>query len=261
MRPGVVTWIIAFLVLAILLTSTQAGARVPDLVPHANEDKPFRIGLPAGWDVKWDYPLGGYGVADLVALGPREDSYRTNIGVDSQPAEVAETDDFLKEMGWDVIGDIRQRRSVTISRVPGVIETVNTRAVLFAIEYDSIPLSQVGGIVVSKSLDRVWLIFGSSSTSAAWRNEPLFEAVIASFEFVTTPEPAFVAPLGSSLIFLAIAGSAAVLGALVLFRRRHELLFLFRTIRDEGRVPGSFEAPEAPGEEVEGPPEELEGPP
>ena len=250
--PGRLTCVVVFLALATLLTSVQAGSERPQLVTQAHEEKPFRIDVPAGWSVEWDYPLGPDRVADMVAFGPLENSYRTNVGVDSKWAEVVGTDDYLLEVGYEVIEEVQRSQAVMIVRPPILAETTNSRAAVFVIVYEGLPVSQVIGIVGSQTLERVWTLVGTSTLEMAGRYEPLFRAVIASFEIITNPSPAYIGPVGSPLVLAATAGSAALLGAWVLYRRRHEFITIVRTLRDEGRIPGQFEAPPEGVEAFEG---------
>jgi hypothetical protein len=249
-RPGRLTWVVVFLGFATLLTSAQAGSEQPQFVTQAHEDKPFRIDVPEGWSVEWDHLVGRNREADMVAFGPEEGSYRTNVGVDSKVAEVTETDEYLLETGQGVIDEVRRFEAVAILRPPAVVETANSRAAVYVIMYEALPVAQVVAIVGSQTLDRVWTIVGTSALVTAEKNEPIFQTVIASFEVLGVPDPAFIGTLSSPLL-VALAGSAALLGGWVLYRRRHEVVTLVRTLRDEGRIPSQFETPLAGVEEFE----------
>lgn len=242
-RPGRLTWVVVFLGFATLLTSAQAGSEQPQFVTQAHEDKPFRIDVPEGWSVEWDYLVGRNREADMVAFGPEEGSYRTNVGVDSKLAEVTDTDEYLLRTGQDVIDEVRRFEAVAILRPPVVVETANSRAAVYVIMYEALPVAQVVAIVGSQTLDRVWTIVGTSGLETAEKNEPIFRTVIASFEVLGVPDPAFIGPLSSPLLLVALAGSAAILGAWVLYRRRHEVFTLVRALRNEGRIPSQFETP------------------
>ncbi len=252
LRPGPLTWVLVFLAVATLPSAAQAGSEHPQLVTQAHEEKPFRIDVPEGWSVEWDYPLGPYRKANMVAFGPMEHSIPTNVGVTSKWAEVEETDDYLLEAGHQVIEAVQRSDAATIMRPSTVVETSNSRAAVFVIVYEGLPVSQVIALVASQSLSRVWTIVGTSALETAERNEPTFQAVIASFEILTDPSPAYIGPVGPPLALLAFAGSAALLGVWVLYRRRHQFIPLLRTLRDEGRIPGQFGVPPEGVETFEG---------
>lgn len=254
-RPGPLTWMAVFLAFATILGSSQGGSEQPQLVTQAHEEKPFRIAVPEGWSVQWDYRLGPFREADMVAFGPLEGAYRTNVGVTSNWAEAEESDSYLLEFGLQVIEAVRRSDPAKIVRPAEVVETANSRAAVFVIAYQGLPVSQVIALVASQSHARVWTIVGTSALEWAERNEPTFQAVIASFEVLTDPSPAYIGPVGSPLVLGAIAGSTALLGAWVLYRRRHEFLALLRTLRDEGRIPSQIEMPREGAEAFEGMPE------
>ncbi len=117
--------------------------------------------------------------------------------------------------------------------------------------YEGLPVSQVIALVANQSLARVWTIVGMSVLETAERNEPTFQAVIASFEILTNPSPAYVGPVGPSRPrrLRGVGRPPRYLGP---HRRRHELIAFLRTLRDEGRSPGQFETPPEGVEAFEG---------
>ncbi len=88
---------------------------------------------------------------------------------------------------------LKRYKKMTLARR---LKRPENRAV-FVIMYEGLPVSQVIALVASQSLDRVWTIVGTSALETAERNEPTFQAVIASFEIITNPSPAYISPVGS----------------------------------------------------------------
>ncbi len=108
LSPGPLTWVLVFLAIATLPGAAQAGSEHPQLVTQAHQEKTFRIDVPEGWNVEWDYPLGPYRRPDMVASGPLEHSIPTNVGMTSKWGEVEETDDSIREAGHQVIEAVQR---------------------------------------------------------------------------------------------------------------------------------------------------------
>ncbi|MFQ5918632.1 MAG: zinc ribbon domain-containing protein [Thermoplasmata archaeon] len=199
-----------------------AGQNVPSL-PLATFEHPsgnFRIDLPSGWGVEADYELAELGRADAVAFGPVQDGFRTNIVVVSETGFARDSDEFLIRMAEDAIEEIQQEVFSDPTDPPVVIETRNSRGVIFGMRL-YLPegeVAQMHGVVADEGRSRIIAIVGSSARSveAAW--QATFEAVIMSFEVLPVlPPPLFRSPI-AYVLFGGLAG-AAVGVSVFAFRR------------------------------------------
>ncbi len=109
-------------------------------------------------------------------------------------AAQAGSEHYILEAGHRVIEAVQRSDPATIVRPTTVVEMSNSRAAVFVIVFEGLPVSQVIAQVGSRTLDRVWTIVGTSALETAERNEPTFHAVIPSFEILTDPSPAYIGP-------------------------------------------------------------------
>jgi parallel beta-helix repeat protein len=208
------------------------------LVAYVDRNKTFRIGVPERWTVDWNYTVSDLGAADLAAFGTGPGGFPANIVIVSFSGVVGESDAFLLQFAQDLIEGIDEASPVSISQSPQIVETVNTRAAYFVARYVSQPVVQVGGILASRAHGRIWAFIGTTISSAAGSDTPLFRRVLESFELLPAPlmflSPTLLAGLGAG------GGVALGVAAWFLYRRR-------RGKADDEQRPPQVRVPESPG--------------
>jgi len=228
---------------------------LPTLVPYTAPESGFRLGIPGVWQAETDYALAG-DTLDLMALGPVEAGFRTNVIVDSVAGPASESEASLLSYARYTISSIQANETIEIAQPPTIIHTANSKAVVFTIAYRDQPLVQVIGFVANETRARVWIIVGSTEIAAADRNGPLFLAIIQSFEVLAPPASASpIFPLQPTLAYILIGGTSAGIGAGVVvgffLRKKRKPTpsypHKFRSLRNETStlVPNPGDAPDA----------------
>ncbi len=195
------------------------GFRESTLLLRSHPGKPFKVAIPQGWDINWDFEFEEGDAADLYAEGPIEEGVLATITVASQRLLASETDDFLLQTAHDTITLLREDLRFSVKEEPRIMETNNSRAAVFIIEYDDSPILQVIGILASSGHRTLWVIIGTSLNVLVAYYQPMFEAVIRSFTILEAP-PDFLGSVLGYVIIGAAAGAAAGVVGWLLYRRR-----------------------------------------
>ncbi len=189
------------------------------LTTHENGDKRFRIGIPVAWDVDMNFNDPDMGEVDLLAWGPREGGYYTNILVISDSMSVSESDVFLLGMADATLEDIRfEYGSIRVTMEPRIIATVNSRAVVFSYHDDNESLWQFVGMIVSDEHIRVWTIVMTADSSYAGEYDELAQQVTASFELLPPKSQDSTGIFLGIIIVIVLVG--AVIGIIMWQRRK-----------------------------------------
>lgn len=209
------------------------------LVTRGNTEKGFRIGIPQDWDVRIDFEVPEVGVVDLAAFGPMLNQVETNVVVVSETEVVRESDGFLIAEAEKGMVEIEQEVGpFNVIRQPEIIETNNSRAAVFEIQYNYYNMRQIIALVVNESQSRLWVIVITVGPGYNQTMSLTFDAIIESFDVVQSsltqpppppppPEPPVILPPTSEdglLFTIVVAIVCFVVGILLgvfLGRRRN----------------------------------------
>ncbi len=182
----------------------------------------FRLDVPSSWQLQENATIAGQTIA-LVATGPATNGFRTNVLVSTEAnASVQETSTYLLNSVQATVQSLQATNpSVYLDGAPVLRTLGGYPAVSFVVRYGPVGIVQKIALVVSRALQRDWvLILSCDSTVYPWMNVT-FEHMLSSFTVTLSP------PLIDSGLFLVLAigaavGAAAAIGVFLAFRRRQK---------------------------------------
>ncbi len=178
----------------------------------------FRIDIPSDWEVHTDRQVSGTTI-DLIAVGPVENGFQTNVVVDTVADPAAqESQAYLQEQVTLTIAELRGAYPDMHLTGPLEYRTLSGySAVSFVTRTNATSYVQRGVLVVSQALQRDWIIILSCDVGAYAEANFLLEHMLGTFAITLIP-PAVV--LGWVLAGVLAAVTVVIVLLVVRSRRK-----------------------------------------
>jgi hypothetical protein len=181
----------------------------------------FLVRFPDTWEVRPDEVLEGDVRADVVAVQPESGTARATIAVVSRAAGSTMTEGFLLSILGDSIRRLEASSTVEVVSAPRLAPSSSGAvAAEFSVVETLFDGSRVFRHVTglwSRSVGRIWLVLGSTSTSTVEDQWYALEAAGTTFRAIEPPPPPSLEPSPKGAVDLALVVTVAAILFVTLF--------------------------------------------